>query len=157
MSETIETIPKAQTSVQTLNGTSLMNLVIKQESTGAATSEEGEEEEVKPCKNTLSSVEATSSCLLDFKNHDEYTDQKENIISIKEEQTIVLATKKSETKCLIDTLADDNEKENNLKQDTNTIAENAVNEEIIDGFSFLTFEYESDLKVIFTAYTLILR
>jgi len=123
MSETIETIPKAQTSVQTLNGTSLMNLVIKQESTGAATSEEGEEEEVKPCKNTLSSVEATSSCLLDFKNHDEYTDQKEN----------------------------------NLKQDTNTIAENAVNEEIIDGFSFLTFEYESDLKVIFTAYTLILR
>ena len=44
MSETIETIPKAQTSVQTLNGTSLMNLVIKQESTGAATSEEGEEE-----------------------------------------------------------------------------------------------------------------
>ena len=138
MSDTFETIPIAQTSVQTLSDTSLTNLVIKQE----------EREEIQPCKN-LSNDEATTSCLLDSKNHDEYTDQQENINSIKEEQSLVLATKKSETKSLEDVLADDNEKENDLKQESITIAENVGNEEIIDGFSFLTFEYESDHKVIF--------
>jgi hypothetical protein len=44
---------------------------------------------------------------------------------------------------------DDNEKENDLKQVTadNNSLDNMGHEEIIDGFSFLTFEYESDLKV----------
>ena len=146
MSDSSETIAvaQAQTSAQTSSDDTIIDTVIKQEE-----AELDEDEDLKPPKTLVTAAIDTtsSSCLLSIKNQDENTDQKA-IIHIKEEQSLVLATKKIDVKSnAADPLADDNEKENDLKQDISTNGENIGQEEIIDGFSFLTFEYESDLKV----------
>ena len=107
----------------------------------------------KPLASTSSTatvVSNTATSVEQIKQEDDVCSPRASVLS---ESNAKIEQLKKETKLL--SLGDDNEKENDLKQiDTgeHVMVNNLGQEEIVDGFSFLTFEFESDFKVRSTVF-----
>lgn len=118
---------------------------------------ESEEEMSDLITKPLASTSSTATVVSNTTTSGEQIKQEDDVCSprasVLSDANAKIEQLKKETKLL--SLGDDNEKENDLKQiDTgeHVMVNNLGQEEIVDGFSFLTFEFESDFKVRSTVF-----